>query len=165
MMLVVEPVLRSVDQKIVRLGALSVDCITLICARRATRFEQAGRQRNNAGPKNAELRKIASVERKVENLIPHDRLAQTADAVLHQRGVGLYIDLLRLRANLQVHEHGGSLIHIQRDPFPDVLDETLRGDLEPIVSDRKFDQHVVAVRVRGGSARQSRLDLRGCDGG
>src|ERR1700760_2702612 len=69
-------VVRAIDQKIVGFGALAVDCVGLALAQRTSRLFEAGSDRDNARLQKAELRKVAPIQGKIENLALCNCLAE-----------------------------------------------------------------------------------------
>ena len=122
-------IVGAVDQEIIRFRPLAVDSIGLILSRRAASFEKARGQGHDAGLKQSQLRKVAAVQREVEDLVLHHRLPETADRALHQRRIRAHFNLLRFRPELEANADRGSLIHLQRDSLLHVLLETSRLDL------------------------------------
>lgn len=67
-------IVRAVDQEIVRFGALAVHSVALALSNGAAGLHETGRERCDAGLQESKLRKIAAVERKIEQLAFADYL-------------------------------------------------------------------------------------------
>ena len=122
-------IIGAVDHKVIRFRPLPIDGIGLVLSRRASCFEQPGRQGHHARLKQPELREVAAVQRKVENLALHHGLPETTYRALHQSRVRAHFNLLRLSAQLEVNGDGGGFVDVQRDALLQVLLETFRLNL------------------------------------
>src|SRR5579864_7438728 len=110
-------IIRTVNEKVVRLRTLTVDGISLLFAKRAACFEKARRQRHHSRLKQAELGKIAAIERKVIQFALLDDFPQAGYGRLDQLRIGVNIDDFLFRTDAQADRDHRGFVHIQRNAF------------------------------------------------
>jgi len=161
-------VVRTVDQEVIRLRPLTIDRVGLAVAQGSAGFGKAGREGYHARLQQTELRKIAAVQWKFENVAFADRFAETSDGGLNQLSVGLHFNLLCLHADNKPHRNGCRLIYVQHDSLLHVRLKPFRTDLQRVMADWQFEQNVCSGAIGDGVARETgfsldRLDRRAGD--
>src|SRR5579871_3494255 len=92
-------VIRSINEKTIRLRSLAVDRITLPVAQRSASFGDAGSQGNHSRLQQAELREVAPIEGQVLQLLLLYDFAHTCNGGLDQLCIGAYQHLLLFQSN------------------------------------------------------------------
>src|SRR5579864_6530366 len=108
-------VIRAIDQKVVGFGTLTVDRIGLSVAQRPARLRQAWRQRHNSRLQQAQLSKVAPIERKVQHFAFRDGLSHARDRRLNQLSVSLHFKLLSLSSDCEVNGDVGGVVYIENN--------------------------------------------------
>jgi hypothetical protein len=156
-------IVGTIDQEIVRFRPLAVHGIRLALAQGASGLRQPRGDRHDARLQHAELRKVTSIQGKIENFTIANSRAQIGCSRFNHRSIGIHFHSLRGGANGQLDREAGGLIDVQRDALLHKLAEVFGLGFQAIAADGKFHEDEIPKRIGLRRAGEVGVQLNGRD--